>query len=142
MGPPGRPVLLGAATSAALALNANRIHHLYQLGPGSGQSSGIAKADGSAREETSVRHFTMLVTPNGQWVLPDSAEFYTALGDLDPDYDAVMFAVKNLGFIKFQVIQHSIVEIELHPRNVELRSLRAVQDQLRSSKVNLFRIKY
>ena len=53
-----------------------------------------------------------------------------------------MFAVKNLGFIKFQVIQHSIVEIELNPRNVELPSLLTVQEQLLSSKVKLFRIKY
>ena len=89
-----------------------------------------------------MQHFTMLVTPNGGWVSPNSAEFYTALGDPDPDYDTIMFAVKNLGFIKFQVIQHSIVEIELNPRNVELPSLLTVQEQLLSSKVKLFRIKY
>jgi hypothetical protein len=41
----------------------------------------------------------MLITPDGGWVSPDSAEFYTALGDPDPDYDAINFAVKNLGFI-------------------------------------------
>jgi hypothetical protein len=89
-----------------------------------------------------VKHITMLITPDGGWVSPDSAEFYTALGDPDPDYDAINFAVKNLGFIKFQVIQHSIVEIELHPRNVELPALLAVQQQLLSSEVKLFRIKY
>ena len=70
-----------------------------------------------------MQHFTMLVTPDGEWVSPDSPEFFAALGDPNPDYDAVAFAVKNLGFIKFQVIQHSIVEIELHPRNVELPAL-------------------
>jgi hypothetical protein len=83
-----------------------------------------------------------LITPEGQWVLPDTAEFYAALGDPDPDYDAVGFAVKNLGFIKFQVIQQSIVEIELHPRAVELPALLAAQQQLLSSDVRLFRIKY
>src|SRR5579863_2453190 len=84
----------------------------------------------------------MLVTPDGEWVLPDSEAFFGALGDPNPDYDAIAFAVKNLGFIKFQAIEQSIIEIELHPRNVELAALLAVQQQLLSSKVQLFRIKY
>jgi hypothetical protein len=89
-----------------------------------------------------VQHFTMLVTPDGEWVLPDSPEFFAALGDPNPDYDAIAFAVKNLGFIKFQVIERSIVEIELHPRNVELPALLAAQQQLFTSVVKLFRIRY
>src|SRR5215467_72046 len=62
----------------------------------------------------------MLVTAKGEWVFEDSAEFLAELGDSNPDYDAVSFAVKNLGFIKFQILDDSIIEIELHPRNVEL----------------------
>jgi hypothetical protein len=89
-----------------------------------------------------VEQLTILVTPDGQWVLPDTPDFFAAIGDPDPDYDAVGFAVKNLGFIKFQVIRRSIVEIELHPRAVELAALLAVQQQLLSSDVRLFRIKY
>jgi len=89
-----------------------------------------------------VKRLTMLITSDGQWVLEDSVEFLTALGDPNPDYDAASFAVKNLGFIKFQVLDSSIVEIELHPRNVELPALLAVQQQLLSSQVRLFRIKY
>jgi hypothetical protein len=89
-----------------------------------------------------VQHFTMLVTPDGEWVLPDSPEFFAALGDPNPDYDAIAFAVKNLGFIKFQVIERSIVEIELHPRNVELPALLAAQQQLFTSVVKLFRIRH
>jgi hypothetical protein len=84
----------------------------------------------------------MLVTSDGQWVLEDSAEFLAALGDPNPDYDAASFAVKNLGFIKFQVLDGSIVEIELHPRNVQLPALLGVQQQLLSCQVRLFRIKY
>jgi hypothetical protein len=102
----------------------------------------VLGANRPAWEEIAVQHFTMLVTPDGGWVSPNSAEFHSALGDPDPDYDAINFAVKNLGFIKFQVIQHSIVEVELHPRNVELPALLAVQQQLLSSEVKLFRIKY
>jgi hypothetical protein len=89
-----------------------------------------------------VKRLTMLVASDGRWVLEDSAEFLAALGDPSPDYDAALFAVKNLGFIKFQILDGSIVEIELHPRNVQLPALLAVQQQLLSSQVRLFRIKY
>jgi hypothetical protein len=89
-----------------------------------------------------VKRLTMLVTPDGKWVFPNTPEFFAALGDTTPDYDAVAFAVKNLGFISYQVIEQSIVEIELHPRNVELPALLAAQQQLLNSQVQLFRIKF
>jgi hypothetical protein len=92
--------------------------------------------------EDLVKRLTMLVTAKGEWVFEDSVEFFAALGDSNPDYDSTSFAVKNLGFIKFQILDDSIIEIELHPRNVELPALLAVQQQLLSSRVNLFRIKY
>jgi hypothetical protein len=89
-----------------------------------------------------VKPLTMLVTPDGKWVFPNTAEFFAAIGDPNPDYDAIAFAVKNLGFIKWQAIEQSIIEIDLHPRNVELAALLAVQQQLLASTVRLFRIKY
>jgi hypothetical protein len=89
-----------------------------------------------------MQGLTILVTPDAQWILPDTAEFFEALGDPNPDYDAVAFAVKNLGFIKYQVVGNSIVEVELHPRNVELLALLAVQHEIVRSEVRLFRIKY
>jgi hypothetical protein len=92
--------------------------------------------------EVSVNRLSMLVTAEGDWVLEDSAEFRAALGDPAPDYDASLFAVKNMGFIKFQILEGSIIEIELHPRNVALPALLAVQQQLLTSHVKLFRIKY
>ncbi len=84
----------------------------------------------------------MLITPDGQWVVPNSTEFLAALGDSEPDYDACAFAVRNLGFIKFQFVNQSLIEIELHPRNVELPAMLAAQQQLVIAKVNLFRIKF
>lgn len=90
----------------------------------------------------SVKPLTMLVTSGGQWLLPDSTEFLAILGDPDPDYDAIAFAIKNLGFVKFQSLGNSVIEIELHPRNVELPALLAVQQQLLLSSVRLFRIKH
>lgn len=92
--------------------------------------------------EADVQRLTMLLTPDAQWVLPDTPEFFAALGDPDPDYDSVAFAVKNLGFIKFQVLGNSIIEVELHARNVELPALLAVQQQVLRSQVTLFRIKF
>src|SRR5881227_3749997 len=84
----------------------------------------------------------MLVTPDGEWVFPNSEEFLARLGDATPDYDAISFAVKNLGFIKFQIIRQSIIEIELHPRNVELPALLAAQQQLLQAGIKLFRVRY
>jgi hypothetical protein len=88
-----------------------------------------------------VQRVTTLITPDGGWVLPGSAEFLEALGDCSPDYDAIAFAVKNLGFIKFQIIEQLIIEIELHPRNVQLPALLVAQQQLVSpGSAKLFRI--
>ena len=92
--------------------------------------------------ECLVKPLTMLVTPDGKWVFPNSAEFFAALGDPDPDYDAIAFAVKNLGFVKFQVLEQSITEIDLHPHTVELPALLAVQQQILTSPTRLFLIKY
>ncbi len=89
-----------------------------------------------------MKPLTMLITSDGQWVLQDSAEFLAALNDPNPDYDAAAFAVKNLGFIKFQMLGDAVIEVELHPRNVELPALLAVQQQILSSRVKLFRIRY
>jgi hypothetical protein len=89
-----------------------------------------------------VQPITMLATADGGWLLPNTPEFFEALGDPDPDYDAVAFAIKNLGFVKFQIVGHSIGEIELHPRNVELRALLATQQEILASQCHLFRIKY
>ena len=89
-----------------------------------------------------MTRLTMLVTSEGRWVVDGSPAFFEALGDPEPDYDGSLFAVKNLGFIKFQVLDGSIIEVELHPRNVQLPALLAVQQQLLSSRAGLFRIKH
>lgn len=93
-------------------------------------------------ENVGAKPPVMLVTHDGQWVLAGSSEFLQALGDPNPDYDSVAFAVKNLGFVSFHVLDHSLIEIELHPRNVELPALLAVQQQVLTSQARLFRIKY
>ncbi|HEX3864451.1 MAG TPA: hypothetical protein VHY35_22430 [Stellaceae bacterium] len=89
-----------------------------------------------------MNRLTILVSPEGQWVFPGSTEFLEILGDPNPDYDAEAYAVKNMGFIKFSMIERAIVEIELHPTLVALPALLAVQQQLQTSGVTLFRLKY
>ncbi len=89
-----------------------------------------------------MQQLTMLITADGKWVLPDSEEFLAALGDPDPDYDAIGFAVRNLGFVKFQVLDRLVTEIELHPRNVDCRALMALEQLIGEVGTNLFRIKY
>jgi hypothetical protein len=89
-----------------------------------------------------LQQLTMLVTADGKWVLPDSDAFLAALGDPDPDYDAVGFAVRNLGFVKFQVLGRMVTEIELHPRTVERPALMALEQLLGEVGTNLFRIRY
>lgn len=89
-----------------------------------------------------MNQLTMLVTAEGNWVLPDSEEFFAALGDSSPDYDAPGFAVRNLGFIKLQLLDRLVTEIELHPRNVDLRALLAVERRLGEVATKLFRIRY
>jgi hypothetical protein len=89
-----------------------------------------------------VNRLSMFITPEGEWVFEGSAEFLTALGDPEPNYDSVRFAVTNLGFIRFCTFEDAVTEIELHPRNVELAALLSVQQQLLSQPVKLIRIKY
>jgi hypothetical protein len=89
-----------------------------------------------------VEQLTVLVTSDGKWVLPGSDDFLAALGDLDPDYDTIGFAVRNLGFIKYQILDRLVTEIELHPRNVALPALLAVEHQLEEPPTKLFRIKH
>jgi hypothetical protein len=47
-----------------------------------------------------------------------------------------------LGFVKWEVLDRSIVQIEVHPRNVELPALLAAQQQISSCGFKLFRIRY
>jgi hypothetical protein len=84
----------------------------------------------------------MVVTADGEWVLPDSEAFLATLGDPEPDYDAVAFAVRNLGCIRFEFLDRLVTEIDLHPRNVSRAALEAARQQLLASTARLFRIKY
>jgi hypothetical protein len=85
---------------------------------------------------------TTLISPEGEWVSPRSPEFLAALGETDPAIERVAFAIKNLGFIRFQVLEQLVLEVELHPRNVALPALLAAQQYILTSTIKLFRIRY
>jgi hypothetical protein len=64
---------------------------------------------------------------------------FLMLGDPWPDYDAARFAVRNLGFIA--VRRHeAMLEVILHPRNVEAGAIDTVVVMLGSSAARLFSI--
>jgi hypothetical protein len=81
----------------------------------------------------------MMVTGDGEWLLPDTPEFFAALGDPDPDYDSISFAVEHLCFVQFKVFGQSIAVTYLHMRTVEIPS---AQQQVLSCQTKIFRIKY
>jgi hypothetical protein len=89
-----------------------------------------------------MQNETFLVSPEGRWLPEGSPEFLREVGDLDPDYDAAMFAVKNLGFIKVEIITELVVSITLHPSNVDLNSLIAVNHVLSKSTARAFCIRF
>jgi hypothetical protein len=89
-----------------------------------------------------MQNETFLVSPEGRWLPEGSQEFLREVGDLDPDYDAAMFAVKNLGFIKVEIITDLVVSITVHPSTVDLNSLIAVNHVLSKSTARAFCIRF
>jgi hypothetical protein len=84
----------------------------------------------------------VFVTPDGAWLREGSGELFVALGDPDPDYDAPVFAIKNLGFILVRVVAASRGDITLHPRNVAPAALSSLHQWLQSSQYNLLKLNY
>lgn len=89
-----------------------------------------------------MKHTTMVVNAEGEWVSPGASDLLATLELADPAADPLTYAVENLGFIKLQTVEGVIVEIELRPRKVGLPALLAVQQQLQAIDVRLFRIRY
>jgi hypothetical protein len=100
---------------------------------------GVFISDGEPAAES--RTNGQLVAPDGAWVHEGSAEFFAVLGDPDPDYDAPLFAVKNLGFISVRVSRR-VVDITLHPRNVSAAALRSVENVIWFLSPDFFRVRY
>lgn len=85
----------------------------------------------------------IFITPDGTWVREESREYFDVLGDMNPDYDAPLYAIKNLGFIAvYNGWRKCYIEVKLHPRNVTAAALLSIQNILFSTRANSFRITY
>jgi hypothetical protein len=84
----------------------------------------------------------LLVGSHGCVMTEDSPEFLVSvLADPTPDYDAPLFAVKNLGFVLFRRYAE-LLEITVRPETVAPRAVIAAIANIASSSARLFRIKH
>jgi len=61
----------------------------------------------------------VFITPDGSWVREESPEYFDVLGDMNPDYDAPLYALQNLGFIGVcSSPRKCCIKVKLRPRNV------------------------
>jgi hypothetical protein len=93
-----------------------------------------------AAVEGFVRQPAVLVTSDGRRVLPEGDQFFAGLAQLAPD--PIAFAIRNLGFVKFQPLDERVTLIELHPGAVGRRALLAAERRIAESGGTLFRLSY
>ena len=89
-----------------------------------------------------MRVTTALISPEGTWLPASGSALHQALGYPAPDFDAPGFAVRNLGYIKFEMIEDALIDIECHPMHVSPAALAAAQRHLEASGHRLFRLRY
>ncbi|MBV9553273.1 MAG: hypothetical protein JO032_10820 [Alphaproteobacteria bacterium] len=89
-----------------------------------------------------VASASMLVTSDGNHVLPEDDAFFTTLGGLAPGCDPAEFAVGNLGFVRLRRLDPQTVAVELNPYAVDRRALIGAQLQIGLSAAARFRILY
>ena len=82
----------------------------------------------------------LLVTSDGQRVLPETDAFFASLARLVPGSDPIGFAVRDLGFVKFQQSDHAVTTIEFDPRSVDRRALLRAERQIRDCGTTVFQI--
>lgn len=85
-----------------------------------------------------MRQRAMLVTSDGRRVLSEGDQFFAGLAQLAPD--PVAFAIRSLGFVKFQPLDERVTLIELHPHAVSRHALLAAERRIAGSGGTLFRI--
>lgn len=89
-----------------------------------------------------MRLKTLLVSPEGAWLRGDGPALHQAIGYPEADFDAVGFAVRNLGYIKLETVEDVLLDVEFHPLHVTRVALDAAQDHLRSAPQRLVRLRY
>jgi hypothetical protein len=90
-----------------------------------------------------VQLVSMLATAEGQWIGADSRELLAYLGDPNPDFDAAAFAVRNLGFVRYDSFPGKFAQITLFPKRVSPLALAAAQERVASGETSIvFRVDY
>lgn len=77
-----------------------------------------------------MKRSALLVTSDGQRVLPETDAFFAGLAGLVPGSEPIGFAVRELGFIKFHADDRTVMTIELDPRSVDRRALLRAERQI------------
>jgi hypothetical protein len=85
-----------------------------------------------------MKRSALLVTSDGQRVLPETDAFFATLGRLVPGSDPIGFAVRELGFVKFHPGDRAVTIIELDPRSVDRRALLRAERQIRDCGATAF----
>jgi hypothetical protein len=80
----------------------------------------------------------LLVTSDGQRVLPETDAFFASLARLVPGSDPIDFAVRDLGFVKFHLDDRAVATIEFDPRSVDRRALLRAERQIRDCGASTF----
>ena len=84
---------------------------------------------------------TSILSPEGEW-LADGAALAAAIGCRDADFDVVGFAVRNLGYLRFEIVENILLEIEFHPPHVSRRAIAAAQERIAISPPGIFRLRH
>jgi hypothetical protein len=83
----------------------------------------------------------LLVTSDGQRVLPETDAFFTRLARLVPGSDPIKFAVGELGFVRFRPGDGGVMVIEFDPRSVDRRALLRAERHIRDCGAGAFRVR-
>jgi hypothetical protein len=81
-----------------------------------------------------------LATADGRWIASESRELLDILGDPNPNFDPVGFAVRNLGFVQYDTLGDTFAQVTLFPKRVAPLALATVQDRIHSRTGCIFRI--
>jgi len=83
----------------------------------------------------------MLVTSDGKRVLPETDAFFSTLGQLAPGTDPIGFAVRKLGFVKFQQFDDRVTVVEYDPESVGRCALLRAERRIGESRAGRFVVK-
>jgi hypothetical protein len=89
-----------------------------------------------------MRIKTLLISPAGAWFSGDSPALHQAIGYPEADFDAVGFAVRNLGYIKLEIVEDVLLDLEFHPLHVSRLAHDAARDHLSGARHRLVRLRY